>query len=53
MSRHGKLDLEKILKSLNVTCPHCNASITPAQQTRIDFERMKCPHCGETFVPKG
>jgi hypothetical protein len=49
---HRKLDLEKIRASLNVTCPHCNASTPPDKQVRLDFEHLRCPGCGKTFVPQ-
>jgi predicted RNA-binding Zn-ribbon protein involved in translation (DUF1610 family) len=45
MSR--KINLEKVLASLDTICPKCGKVITPAEMQRIDFERMKCPACGE------
>jgi len=44
-----KLDLEKILAVLNVTCPTAMSRITPDKQVRIDSEQMRCPWCGKTF----
>jgi len=51
VARSRKLDLEKIRATLNATCPHCNTSIPPDKQVRLDFEHMKCPGCGQTFTP--
>ena len=45
----NKINLAKVLASLNTTCPLCGYSITPAEIVRIDFERQKCPKCGEIF----
>jgi predicted Zn finger-like uncharacterized protein len=47
-----EIDFAKIRASLNTVCPHCNASIPPEDQSRVDWEHLKCPRCGETFVPK-
>jgi len=49
MPRNRKPDLEKIRAALIVTCPHCNASLPPDKQMRIDFEHLRCPGCGNTF----
>src|SRR5262249_55054642 len=51
MPRRGKLDLAKIHASLNATCSHSGASITPEEQKRVDWEHLQCPKCGELFVP--
>jgi predicted Zn finger-like uncharacterized protein len=51
MPARRKLDWERIKAAMNITCPHCGASITPDQQTRIDFEQMKCPQCQQVFIP--
>jgi predicted RNA-binding Zn-ribbon protein involved in translation (DUF1610 family) len=51
MLRSKKIDLEKVLACVAAICPKCGHTITPAEVTRIDFDRMKCPACGETFVP--
>jgi ribosomal protein S27AE len=47
-----KIDLQKVLSSLNTICPSCGYSISPAEIVRIDFERQKCPKCGEVFAVK-
>jgi ribosomal protein S27AE len=52
MPRSRKINLEKVLASLNTTCPKCGFAITPDQIKRVDFERMECPKCGERFRPK-
>ena len=49
MPRKQKINLEKVLASLNTVCPKCECSITPDKIRRIDFERMICPECGERF----
>jgi ribosomal protein S27AE len=46
-----KINLEKVMASLNTTCPKCGCSIAPAKLCRIDFERVECLECGERFVP--
>jgi ribosomal protein S27AE len=48
----NKINLEKVLAALNVTCPSCGYSISPAEIVRIDFERMKCTKCGAVFAAK-
>jgi len=52
VARSRKLDLEQIRAALNVTCPHCGASLPPDKQMRIDFEHLRCPECGQTFMPE-
>ena len=48
----NKVNLAKVLASLNTTCPECGYSIVPSEIVRIDFERQKCPKCGEIFDAK-
>jgi ribosomal protein L32 len=48
-----KLNLEKVMASLNTVCPKCGCSITPDKIRRIDFQLVVCPDCGERFVPNG
>ena len=36
MPRSRKLDLEKIRAALNATRPHCNTTIPPEKQVRLD-----------------
>jgi len=49
MPRSRKIDLDKVLASLNTTCPKCGFIITPDPVRRLDFERIECPKCGEKF----
>jgi hypothetical protein len=41
MMQRKKVDLKRVLASLNTTCPLCGYSITPAEIVRIDFERIE------------
>jgi ribosomal protein S27AE len=50
MVSRKKINLEKVLASLDTICPKCGKVITPAEVKRIDFERMECPACGEQFT---
>ena len=52
MPTRRKLDWGKIKAAMNVPCLHCGASIAPDQQTRVDFQRMKCPKCDKIFDPE-
>jgi len=38
---------EKVMSSLNTTCPKCGFTITP--DLWVDFEQIECPECGEIF----
>jgi len=49
--RSRKINLERVLASLNTTCPKCGFTITPDLVKRMDFERIECPKCGEEFQP--
>jgi ribosomal protein S27AE len=49
MPRSRKINREKMLASLNKTCPKCGFTITPDLVKRVDFERIECPKCGEKF----
>jgi predicted RNA-binding Zn-ribbon protein involved in translation (DUF1610 family) len=51
MPARRKLELKKIRASLNTVCPHCNVSIPPEDQNRVDSEHMKCPSCGKALIP--
>jgi predicted RNA-binding Zn-ribbon protein involved in translation (DUF1610 family) len=46
-----RINLAKVLASLDTICPKCGKTITPAEVRRIDFERIECPACGERFTP--
>jgi hypothetical protein len=48
MSR--KINLKKVLASLDVVCSKCGKKISPAEVRRIDFDRMECPTRGEKFA---
>jgi len=50
MPRARKINLAKVLASLDTICPKYEKIITPAEMQRIDFEKMKCPACGEQFA---
>jgi ribosomal protein S27AE len=51
MPKKQKINLAKVLASLNTTCEKCGYSIPPEEIRRIDSERMECPKCGERFIP--
>jgi predicted Zn finger-like uncharacterized protein len=51
MPRRGKLDLDQIRASLDVTCPHCKTQISPEHQQRLNWDHLKCLNCGQLFVP--
>jgi hypothetical protein len=53
MSPSRKINLAKVLASLDKTCPKCGFTITPDLVKRVDFERMECPTCNEKFQPNG
>jgi predicted RNA-binding Zn-ribbon protein involved in translation (DUF1610 family) len=46
-----RINLEKVLASLNTICTKCGYSIPPDERCAIDFERILCPKCGELFIP--
>ena len=46
-----KIDLQKVLSSINTTCPTCTYEIPAPELRRIDFDHVLCPKCGERFVP--
>jgi len=52
MTPKGKVNLQRVLASLNTLCTECGYSIAPNEIMRIDFERMKCAKCGAVFVAK-
>jgi ribosomal protein S27AE len=52
MPRSRKINLAKVLASLDTKCPKCGFTITPDLVKRLDFERMECPKCGERFQPR-
>jgi ribosomal protein S27AE len=50
MARSRKINREKVLASLDKTCPKCGFTITPDLVKRVDFERIECPECGRSFA---
>jgi ribosomal protein S27AE len=52
MPSRKKINLEKVLASLDKVCPKCGHVISPAEVKRIDFEHIECPACGEQFAPQ-
>jgi predicted RNA-binding Zn-ribbon protein involved in translation (DUF1610 family) len=48
----GKINLQKVLASLNTPCPGCGHLITPAEINRVSWEEIKCPKCGLVFDPQ-
>lgn len=48
MSR--KIDLAKVLASLNTLCPKCGYSIPSKDIQRVSFTEMRCPKCQAVFV---
>ena len=48
----GKIDLQKVLASLNTPCPGCGHQITPAEINRVTWDEIKCPKCGLVFDPQ-
>jgi ribosomal protein S27AE len=49
MPRSRKINREKVLGSLDKTCPKCGFTIAPDLVKRVDFEQIECPECGERF----
>ena len=52
MPSRKKIDLKKVLASLNTICPKCGWVIEPYEIRRVNFEEMVCPGCGERFDAK-
>jgi hypothetical protein len=46
-----RVNLEKVLRSLSITCPFCGYAILPAEIRRTGFETMRCPKCEKDFDP--
>jgi ribosomal protein S27AE len=51
MPKKQKINLAKVLASLNTSCPRCGYSIGPAERRHVDFEHVECPKCHERFIP--
>ena len=45
-----KINLAKVLASLNTLCPRCGYSIPPNEIQRTSFTEMRCPKCQAVFV---
>ena len=43
MPSSRKINLAKVRASLDVVCPKCEKSISPAEVRRADFEHIECP----------
>jgi transposase-like protein len=52
MPSRKKINLAKVLASLNTNCPKCQAVIEPAQIRRINFDEIQCPWCDAIFEPR-
>jgi predicted RNA-binding Zn-ribbon protein involved in translation (DUF1610 family) len=52
MPSRKKIDLQKVLASLNTPCPGCGHLITPAEINRVTWDEIKCPKCGLVFDPQ-
>lgn len=50
MPKKQKINLAKVIASLNTPCSKCGYSIPPAERRRVDSYQIKCPKCGERFV---
>jgi hypothetical protein len=53
MPRRSKRDIESLRSVGNETCPHCDATLSPAEYLRVDSERLRCARCGKGFHPGG
>jgi predicted RNA-binding Zn-ribbon protein involved in translation (DUF1610 family) len=51
MPKKQKINLAKVMASLNTVCPKCGCSIPTEKRVRVDWERLQCPECGERLVP--
>jgi hypothetical protein len=52
MPSRKKIDLQKVLASLNTTCPKCGRVIEPQEIRRVNFKLKNCPGYGERFDAK-
>ena len=51
MPSRKKVNLQKVLASLNANCPKCGRVIKPNEISRLKFKGMICPACGAIFDP--
>ena len=49
MPKKQKINLEKVLASMNTLCPKCGRVIQPAEIRRVSFDEIECPECGARF----
>ena len=49
MVSRKKIDLPKVLNSLNVVCPECGYSIPPNEVVRLGKGLIRCPQCKKEF----
>jgi predicted RNA-binding Zn-ribbon protein involved in translation (DUF1610 family) len=52
MPARKKVNLGKVLASLNTVCPKCGHEITPAEMQRPTADEIKCPKYGVTSKPE-
>jgi hypothetical protein len=52
MPSRKKIDREKVLASVNVTCPNCGRIIGPQDIRRVSWEEILCPDCENRFDAK-
>jgi len=52
MPARQKIDLDKVIASLNAPCPKCGHGITPAGINRVTWDEIKCPKYGLVFDPR-
>jgi hypothetical protein len=52
MPSRKKVDIEKVLASLNVSCPKRGRIIEPQDIQRVSWEEILCPDCGNRFDAK-
>lgn len=52
MPPRKKIDLQKVLASLDTICPKCGHRITPPERNRVGWEEIECPACGVRFDAK-
>ena len=53
MVKKSKINLAKVMASLNTLCVKCGYSIPPQEIRRVNFDQIECPKCKERFVAGG
>jgi len=51
MPSRKKVNLQKVLASLNANCPKCGRVIKPNEISRVNFKEMICSACGVIVAP--